>query len=65
MINIVFSTTRQFNPGDEFILYGIINILHDVMKKKAFNSIIYNRNPDINQRFHSISIPFRRTRKDN
>lgn len=54
MINIVFSTTRQFNPGDEFILYGIINILHDVMKKKDFNSIIYNRNPDINQRFHSI-----------
>lgn len=54
MINIVFSTTRQFNPGDEFILYGIINLLQDVMEKKGFNPIIFNRNPDINQRWNSI-----------
>lgn len=43
--NIVFSTTRQWNPGDEIILKGIINI----MKRMGlvFNSIIFNRNPDI------------------
>lgn len=54
MINIVFSTTRQFNPGDEFILYGIMNLLQDVMESETFNPVIYNRNPDINQKFDSI-----------
>ena len=46
-LNIVFSATRQFNPGDEFILYGIMNLLHDVMENESFNAVIYNRNPDI------------------
>lgn len=53
-LNIVFSATRQFNPGDEFILYGIMNLLHDVMENESFNAVIYNRNPDINQRFDSV-----------
>lgn len=43
--NIVFSTTKQWNPGDEFILKGIINILRDAGVE--FNPIIFNRNPDI------------------
>ena len=43
--NIVFSTTRQWNPGDEIILKGIINLLKSL--KVEFNPIIFNRNPDI------------------
>lgn len=54
-MNIVFSTTRQWNPGDEFILLGTINLLKEyfVLKQVGgdsesnFNSIIYNRNPQI------------------
>jgi polysaccharide pyruvyl transferase WcaK-like protein len=42
-MNIVFSTTRQWNPGDEFILMGCINLLHEHFGD--FNPIIYNRNP--------------------
>lgn len=43
--NIVFSTTRQWNPGDEIILKGIINTLNAI--GLDFNPIIFNRNPDI------------------
>ncbi|OIN09548.1 polysaccharide pyruvyl transferase family protein [Oceanisphaera psychrotolerans] len=42
-MNIVFSTTRQWNPGDEFIFMGCMNLLsHHI---NDFNPIIYNRNP--------------------
>jgi len=44
-MNIVFSTTRQWNPGDEFILLGCINLLKQHIDE--FNAIIYNRNPQI------------------
>jgi len=44
-MNIVFSTTRQWNPGDEFILMGCINLLKEVIDE--FNPIIFNRNPQI------------------
>lgn len=44
-MNIVFSTTRQWNPGDEFILMGCINLLKQHIED--FNPIIYNRNPQI------------------
>lgn len=44
-MNIVFSTTRQWNPGDEFILLGCINLLKKQLGE--FNSIIFNRNPQI------------------
>ena len=43
--NIVFSTTRQWNPGDEFILMGCINLLKQL--GVDFNVLIYNRNPQI------------------
>lgn len=50
-MNIVFSTTRQWNPGDEFILLGTINLLQEYFEQKKgeveFNSIIFNRNPQI------------------
>lgn len=53
--NIVFSTTRQWNPGDEIILKGIINLLRDL--KIEFNPLIFNRNPDIRS---SYGIPLYR-----
>lgn len=43
--NVVFSTTRQWNPGDEFILLGIINLLREVIGE--FNPVIFNRNPEV------------------
>lgn len=45
VMNILFSTTRQWNPGDEFILFGVLNLFHEVLEE--FNPIIYNRNPDV------------------
>lgn len=33
-MNIVFSTTRQWNPGDEFILLGTINLLQEYFEQK-------------------------------
>lgn len=54
--NILFSTTRQWNPGDEFILFGIINLLSEILGD--FNSIIYNRNPEVRQ-LKSYLNPFR------
>ena len=44
--NVLISTTRQWNPGDEFIMMGAINILKTIYGD-MFNPIIYNRNPDI------------------
>lgn len=45
-LNILFSTTRQWNPGDEFIFRGVRNILREA--GVAFNTLIYNRNPVVN-----------------
>ena len=45
--NILFSTTRQWNPGDEFILMGCINLLKEIYPD--FNPIIFNRNPEVRQ----------------
>ncbi len=65
-LNILFSTTRQWNPGDEFILYGIINLLNELQLK--FNPIIYNRNPHIRPMYsylnplrfsHYLDIPYK------
>lgn len=43
--NIAFSTTRQWNPGDEFILFGVTNLLRGILG--PFNSLIVNRNPQV------------------
>jgi hypothetical protein len=48
MINILFSTTRQWNPGDEFILQGIRRILGNIGAE--YNNVIYNRHPSITPR---------------
>ncbi len=48
MKNIIFSTTCQWNPGDEFILHGVINILR--ASGLQFNPLLWNRNPVVNPR---------------
>ncbi len=49
MKNIIFSTTRQWNPGDELILAGVMNVLRAVGEQ--YNPIIFNRNPDVRSCF--------------
>ncbi|MHC1721882.1 MAG: polysaccharide pyruvyl transferase family protein [Aminipila sp.] len=44
--NVLISTTRQWNPGDEFIMHGSLNIFHELFGDQI-NPIIFNRNPDI------------------
>lgn len=44
--NILISTTRQWNPGDEFIMLGALNVLDELLGDN-YNPIIFNRNPDI------------------
>lgn len=46
MKNVLISTTRQWNPGDEFIMMGSLNLLRKIYGN-TINPIIYNRNPDI------------------
>lgn len=55
--NILFSTTRQWNPGDEFILKGIQNLLQE--SDFNFNGLIFNRHPD-NLQSYSKSNPLRK-----
>jgi polysaccharide pyruvyl transferase WcaK-like protein len=53
MSNIIFSTTRQWNPGDEFILAGIRNLLREA--GISHNPAIYNRNPEILQPYSELN----------
>ena len=46
MKNVLISTTRQWNPGDEFIMMGAINVLKKIYPE-GINPIIFNRNPSI------------------
>jgi hypothetical protein len=46
-MNILFSSTRQWNPGDEFILFGVRNLLQEALKGQRINWILYDRNPDL------------------
>ncbi len=43
--NVLIATTRQFNPGDEFILMGTRSLLRSIIGD--FNTIIFNRNPEL------------------
>ncbi len=62
--NILFSTTRQWNPGDEFILFGLENLLSAL--KVSYNPVIYNRNPAIfrssEAKILSLKFDFKRMR---
>lgn len=40
--NILFNTTRQWNPGDQIIMLGILRLLRHL----DFNIFIYNRHPN-------------------
>lgn len=44
-MNLIFSTTRQWNPGDEFILMGVRHLFDSL--DISYNPVIYNRNPDV------------------
>ncbi|MGF1581594.1 MAG: hypothetical protein ACFCD0_19880, partial [Gemmataceae bacterium] len=44
-LNIIFSTTRTWNCGDDFILYGILNLFSGIGVQ--CNPIYYNRNPEL------------------
>jgi hypothetical protein len=44
-LNILVSSTRQWNPGDEFILFGVQNLIREVFRGDI-NWILYDRNPD-------------------
>lgn len=59
MKNVLYSTTRQYNPGDEFILFGVRNLLEAVGIND--NPIIFNRNQEVNQALSFIN-PLRRIR---
>lgn len=59
--NIIFSSTRQWNPGDEFILMGVRAILKRLNVK--YNSMLFNRNPDIRSCFEDRQI-FKYSRLD-
>jgi polysaccharide pyruvyl transferase WcaK-like protein len=47
ILNIVFSSTRQWNPGDEAILAGCRRILHAAAPNTHHNAVLYNRHPDL------------------
>ncbi len=51
--NVVFSSTRQWNVGDEFILRGCIRLLSELFGE--FNPIIYNRHPDVRPRLNHLN----------
>jgi hypothetical protein len=42
--SFIFSTTRSWNPGDDFIFYGVRNLIENFIPK--FNNFIYDRNPE-------------------
>ena len=46
-MNILLSSTRQWNCGDEFIAIGVKNILKNLKPFKNANFFIYNRAPDL------------------
>lgn len=45
MLNVAYKTTRQWNPGDEFILKGCQRIMTQTFG--PHNAVIYNCNPDV------------------
>ena len=52
--NILFTSTKQWNIGDEFIYLGIKNLFNDMGIK--YNPILFNRNPQITKGFDFLNI---------
>ncbi len=46
-MNILVSSTRQWNPGDEFILMGVRNLFEEALGPVGINWVLYDRNPDL------------------
>jgi hypothetical protein len=44
--NVLISSSRQWNPGDEFIMLGVRRLLETVLGP-SINYILWNRNPDL------------------
>ncbi len=56
ILNVVFSTTRQWNPGDEFIQQGVVNLIHEALDERIWmNKILFNRNPDVRPKLLSYN----------
>lgn len=53
MLNYLASTTRQWNCGDDFILFGIINVFKKIQKERI-NWCIHNRTDDLLETFPDI-----------
>ena len=45
-MNILISSTRQWNPGDEFIRLGVSELLRNLFGT-GHNYLLWNRNPDL------------------
>lgn len=45
--NVLFSSTRQWNPGDEYIFFGCRNLFEEFFPNKKINWVLYDRNPDL------------------
>lgn len=45
-MNILISSTQQWNPGDEFIRMGVVKLIEDALGT-GHNYILWNRNPDL------------------
>jgi hypothetical protein len=54
--NILFSTTRGWNSGDEFILFGVRRVLDDL--GIDYNPVIFNRHPSITPKKYTAKRPF-------
>jgi len=48
MKTVLYSSTRQWNPGDEFVFYGVRRLINAVLG--AHNCILFNRHPYIIER---------------
>ena len=45
-LNILISSSRQWNPGDEFIMLGVRRLLRSLLGQDL-NYLLWNRNPDL------------------
>lgn len=52
-MHILASTTRQWNPGDEFILLGVRNLIGEATWS------IFNRNPEIKNKPRTLDNSWR------
>jgi len=47
-VNVLFSSSRQWNPGDELFLMGLLNVMRSA--GLSFNPVLYNRHPVLMRR---------------